>query len=143
MTYQAADLIIDFLKIATVVFSGTGSYFWIRRNVWSSSSSIAELAKLKWSYSPAVVKELSGQRADSLVAWSYIFMATLAQAAAFFIPNPTRFDSSVPFGWHHIIYGLITFVILFISGNYISRKVEKNLNDKTLTILQTKKENKV
>ena len=137
------NLITDLLKIASVVFTGIGSYFWIRRNVWSSPLSIAELAKTKCDYNDAVVKEFSGQRADSLIAWLYIFLATLAQAILFFIPVRTPFASPIPLDFSHLIYVLIMVGSLIIIGNFVSRKTEKILIKKTINLVEKNKSDNI
>ena len=123
------EITTDLLKVTSVACSGWGSYFWIRRNVWWSSSSIAELAKSKYGYSKAVIRELCGQRADSLVAWAYISLATISQAALFFIP--TTWNSLGAFTRYHLLSFVIASGILLLIGNFLSRNMERKLIAKT------------
>lgn len=139
MGSEKVDMIIDLLKVSSVVFSGTGAYFWIRRNVWSSSKAIADFAETKWDYNESTVKELCGQRADSLVSWSYIFLGTVAQASLYFAPIPTTYGASIAWGIQHFIYLVIVCVILLAAGNLVSRNVERSLVLQTKNLLNSKK----
>ncbi len=133
-------IIIDLVKIATLVLSVTGSYFWIRRNVWSSARSISELCKTKWDFHKELAQELCGQRADSLIAWTYISLSAFAQAVLFFVPVERPFASPLRPDPIHFFYLAIMAVATLILGNWASRNLEgclmkkvmsyENLNDK-------------
>ena len=121
------ESLIDLAKIFSLMLPAIGSYFWIRRNIWSSARSIYDISRTKYGYSTHLSDELCAQKADSFVALIYIVSGAISQAILFFIPIERPFASPLRLNWLNLIFALGTYLVFKRVGNSYSRWFERRL----------------
>ncbi len=134
--------LIDLAKICSLIIPAMGSYFWIRRNIWSSARSIFDLSRTKYGFSSSLINELCGQKADSFVALLYIVSGTFVQAVLFLIPVERPFASPLRLNFLNLFFAIGTFFISKHIGNLFSRWFERRLIAEVELIIEQVKANK-
>ena len=119
------ETLIDLLRVSPLATSFVGSYFWIRRNVWSSHTSIIDLVKFKNEQNEDLIKEMAAQKADSLIAWAYIFLSTFCQTIIIFFPISSAWNYAESSILKHFFLFVILDGILYLCGNVLSRRFEE------------------
>ena len=123
-------LIRSILQSISFSSSLVATYFWIRANIWMSAETIASLAMTKYGYDSSQVKNFSGQRADSVVAFCLLTVGFTFQFILFFIP--ITIDSITSFGLVELIIILISLGSLLFLGRFISNKISVNLFNQSI-----------
>jgi len=136
-------ILTDILKVLPLASTAIGSYFWIRRNVWSSHISIAKIAIPGYDYNEELIRELSAQRADSLIAWIYIVLSVFSQTILNFIPIPTTWDYSITFEPQHLFLFLLCCLSFYLFGNRVSRYTEERTFKRAMKIISNPKKGAV
>lgn len=70
-----------FIQVQAILLVLISSYFLIKGMLSISAKDLAELSKTKWGYNKAVTKNLTTQRADTIVGFVLLLLSFLLQTA--------------------------------------------------------------
>jgi len=121
------EALTELPKIFGLMFPLIGSYFFVRRSIWSPASSIYELSRTKWDYDKPLADDLCAQKADSFVGLAYIVFGITAQAVLLFTPVERPFASPVRLNLLNLFFAVATVFVFKWLGNAFSRWFERRL----------------
>jgi len=109
------------------------SFFWIRGSLIISVKDMAALAGTRWGYNSAVLKNLSSQKADSLVAALLLLLSFALQGINLAWPMRfTDFDISIK----GLLFGVVISCVLFLGCYFGASLLAKNYCSKAQALLQ-------
>lgn len=115
-----------FIQFTALLQTAISAIFLVKGTAGMSVKNIAELSMTNWDYSPAVMKNLAGQKADVMVGSVLLFLSLVLQ-----IINSLWPLSWNDFGISHS--GVALAVVISIAIFFIGRRVSCSLQQKWYT----------